>query len=338
MALQLRRLTDPDRTEVMDTRRRRVASFTDGATTVTSSGPRRRFSEPAAADAVTHAVWVRTLPKPFTGAVDEAWLTAALQANELRVPDVLAIAMQYVSGAAAVLDGPLQIAGDAEYGPLVDGAREEGADFNDYLGVPWTYADAVDRPETRQFRCLDCSGFVRMVWGYRHSLPGQPRRDRVPLTLAPASSRRAMPRRAFEIFQSAPGVVTIEDDGGQVQDLSALAVGDLVFFDADDGDGPQLDHVGIYLGVDAAGITVSSRAARAPTVRRWATTAASPSSTGPAFTRGRSAPPDVCNACRLATPSRPRHRAAEPAGCDRRFAASRRATWRQQSCCRARRG
>ena len=162
-----------------------MARFTDGATTVTSSGPRRRFSEPTAADAVTHAVWVRTLPKPFTGAVDEAWLTAALQANALRVPDVLAIAMQYVSGAAAVLDGPLQIAGDAEYGPLVDGKREEGADFNDYLGVTWTYADAVDRPETRQFRCLDCSGFVRMVWGYRHSLPGQPRRDRVPLTLAP---------------------------------------------------------------------------------------------------------------------------------------------------------
>ena len=269
MALQLRRLTNPDRTEVTDTRRRWLARFTDGATTVTSSGPRRRFSEPTAADAVTHAVWVRTLPKPFTGAVDEAWLTAALQANALRVPDVLAIAMQYVSGAAAVLDGPLQIAGDAEYGPLVDGTREEGADFNDYLGVPWTYADAVDRPETRQFRCLDCSGFVRMVWGYRHSLPGQPRRDRVPLTLAPTSSRRAMPRRAFEIFQSAPGVVTIENDGGQVQDLSALAVGDLVFFDADDGDGPQLDHVGMYLGVDAGGhhrFISSRKGANGPTL------------------------------------------------------------------------
>ena len=235
MALQVRRLTNPDRTEITDTRRRWMARFTDGATTVTSSGPRRRFSEPTAADAVTHTVWVRTLPKPFTGTVDEAWLTAALQANALRVPDVLAIAMQYIRGAAALLDGPLQIAGDAEYGPLVNGKREEGADFNDYLGVTWTYADAVDPPETRQFRSLDCSGFVRMVWGYRHSLPGQPRRDRVPLTLAPTSSRRAMPRRAFEICQSAPGVVTIANDGGQVQDLSALAVGDLVFFDADDG-------------------------------------------------------------------------------------------------------
>ena len=270
---------------------------------MTSSGPRRRFSEPTAADAVTHTVWVRTLPKPFTGTVDEAWLTAAVQANALRVPDVLAIAMQYIRGAAALLDGPLQIAGDAEYGPLVNGERKEGADFNDYLGVTWTYADAVDPPETRQFRSLDCSGFVRMIWGYRHSLPGQPRRDRVPLTLAPTSSRRAMPRRAFEICQSAPGVVTIENDGGQVQDLSALAVGDLVFFDADEDDGPQLDHVGIYLGSTQAGITASSRAARARTVQRWATTVASPSSTGPASTRPRSARPGVSD------------RATAPSGC-----------------------
>ena len=151
----------------------------------------------------------------------------------------------------------------------MDGRREEGADFNDYLGVPWTYADAVDRPETRQFRCLDCSGFVRMVWGYRHSLPGQARRDRVPLTLAPASSRRAMPRRAFEIFESAPGVVTIENDGGQVQDLSVLAVGDLVFFDADAGDGPRLDHVGMYFGMDAGGhhrFISSRKGANGPTL------------------------------------------------------------------------
>ena len=91
MALQVRRLTNPDRTEITDSRRRWLARFTDGATTVTSSGPRRRFSEPTAADAVTHTVWVRTLPRPFTGIVDEAWLTAALQANALRVPDVLAI-------------------------------------------------------------------------------------------------------------------------------------------------------------------------------------------------------------------------------------------------------
>jgi hypothetical protein len=269
MALQVRRITNPDRTEVTDTRRRWLARFTDGATTVTSSGPRRRFSEPTAADAVTHTLWVRTLPKPFTGTMDEAWLTAAMQANALRVPDVLALAMQYIRGAAAVLDGPLQIAGDAEYGPLVNGKRKEGADFNDYLGVTWTYADEVDRPETRQFRSLDCSGLVRMVFGYRHSLPGQPRRDRVPLTLAPTSSRRAMPRRAFQICQSAPGVVTIANDGGQVQDLSPLGVGDLVFFDADAEDGPQIDHVGIYLGVDAGGhhrFISSRKSANGPTL------------------------------------------------------------------------
>ena len=268
MAFQYRQRSGPGRTEVTDGQQRWAARFTDGATTVTLRGPRRTFREVTAGDAVTHGVWVRTLPRPFAGAVDEAWLTAALQANAQRVPDVLAMAMQYVSGAAAILDGPLQIAGDAAYGPLVDGAREEGADFNDYLGVAWTYADRVDPPETRQFRCLDCSGYVRMVWGYRHSLPGQPRRDRVPLALTPTNARRAMPRRAFEIYASAPGVVTIPDSGVQA-DASLLGVGDLVFFDADSGDGTQLDHVGIYLGVDAGGhhrFISSRKGANGPTL------------------------------------------------------------------------
>jgi hypothetical protein len=47
---------------------------------------------------------------------------------------MLAIAMQYIKGQPALMDGTLQIAGDASYGPLVDGQRQEGADFNDYLG------------------------------------------------------------------------------------------------------------------------------------------------------------------------------------------------------------
>jgi hypothetical protein len=269
MALQIRRLRNPDRTEVTDGPRRWMARFTDGATTVASRGPRRTFNEASAGHAVIHGVWVRTLPKPFAGVVDEAWLTATLQANAHRVPDVLAMAMQYIDGAAAVVDGALQIAGHAEYGALVDGMREEGADFNDYLGVPWTYADRVDPPETRQFRCLDCSGFVRMIWGYRHSLPGQPRRDRVPLTLTPTASRRAMPRRAFEIYASAPGIVTILDDGVRPTDLSPLEAGDLVFFDADDGDGTQLDHVGMFLGVDGGGhhrFISSRKGANGPTL------------------------------------------------------------------------
>jgi len=45
-----------------------------------------------------HATWVRTLPAPFDGQLDETWLRCALEANQEEIPDVLAIAMQYVKG------------------------------------------------------------------------------------------------------------------------------------------------------------------------------------------------------------------------------------------------
>src|SRR5215831_16510580 len=173
MKIQSQRLTNPDRLRVRNDKRKWLATLTDGAYTVTLSGPRRTFQEPAAADDVTHSVWVRTLPRPFGGKPDTTWLTYALQANSKRIPDVLAIAMEYIAEAPAIFDGDLQIAGDAAYGPLIDGKREEGSDFNDYLGIQWQYPEQVDKPEKRQFGCLDCSGFVRMVWGYRHHLQGR---------------------------------------------------------------------------------------------------------------------------------------------------------------------
>jgi hypothetical protein len=45
----------------------------------------------------------------------------------------------------------------------------------------------------------------------------------------------------------------VPDAGAQVTDFGALDIGDLGFFDADAGDGPQLDHAGMYLGVDREG-------------------------------------------------------------------------------------
>jgi len=251
MKLRTRRLTKPDRTEVSDSQKKWLATLTDGAYTVTLRGPRRTFAERTAADAVTHSIWVRTLPKPFDGNPDTGWLTYAVQANTNKVPDVLAIAMQYIARAPAIFDGSLQIAGDAAYGPLINGEREEGSDFNDYLGIAWVYADEVDNPEQRQFRCLDCSGFVRMVWGYRHHLPGRHYLDTVPLALKPSQRRRGIPRHSFEIYDASPGIITIENTGIQVKDLSPVDVGDLVFFDADPKDGTRLDHVGIYFGLDA---------------------------------------------------------------------------------------
>ena len=244
-----RHLLEPDRVEVRDTDYRILATFTNGAYTVVLAGPRRKFDEGKAS--VAHAKWVRTCPVPFEGKVDHAWLERALAANVARVPDVLAIAMQYIRDAPPIVEGELQIAGDARYGPGTEENRQEGSDFNDYLGVTWMYPDEPDDPpEPEQFRCLDCSGYIRMIWGYRHKLPGAGYEDRVPLSFASKSDHSRIPRRAYQIYKSGPGVIIIPR-GEQVTDFSRLGIGDLVFFDADTEDGPQIDHVGMYLGRDA---------------------------------------------------------------------------------------
>jgi hypothetical protein len=240
---QYQRLSDPGRTVVADAAGTWLATFSDGAYTATLAGPERTFAEPSAVHPVVTTVWVRVLPAPFDGTVDEAWLGVALADTS---PDIFALAMQYVHGAPPVFDDQgLKIGGEAQYGPLrPNGTREEGGDFNDYLGIPWRYGDHVDRPERSQANSLDCSGFMRMVWGYRAGLP---------LTLAPDGDGAALPRHSFELLADAPGVVVIPDTGAQVTDFSRLAPGDLVFFDADPGDGPQIDHVGMYLGTDTGG-------------------------------------------------------------------------------------
>jgi len=78
-----------------------------------------------------------------------------------------------------------------------------------------------------------------------------------------------MPRRAFEIYEAGPGVVIVPNTGIQVNEFSDLAVGDLVFFDADASDGTRIDHVGMYLGVDAGGhhrFISSRKGANGPTL------------------------------------------------------------------------
>jgi cell wall-associated NlpC family hydrolase len=52
---------------------------------------------------------------------------------------------------------------------------------------------------------------------------------------------------------SAPGVVTVPNTGKQVTSFAKLSPGDLVFFDVSTDDGTRIDHVGMYLGVDAGG-------------------------------------------------------------------------------------
>jgi hypothetical protein len=237
------RLTDPDRTVVTNGTGHWLATFTDKAYTVTLLGAERTFSNLNAKHPVTINVWVRVLPAPFGGKVDESWLSQALQDKS---PDVLAVAMQYVTGAPPVTDNTgLQIAGQATYGPIkADDTREEGGDFNDYLGIAWKFGTHTHQPKSDFFHSLDCSGFMRMVWGYRENLP---------LTYTP-NDGMSLPRHSWDMLASAPGVVIIPDTETQVMDFSRLATGDLVFFHArkEDHD-PQIDHVGIYLGKDTGG-------------------------------------------------------------------------------------
>lgn len=247
-----------------------VASLTLGAHTVALAGPERTFRETGLRHSVTHGVWIRSLPRPFDGVVDLSWVRSALAANRAGVPDVLAMALQYVRGAPAILDGNMQIAGDSKYGPVKKGKRQEGSDFNDYLGLTWSYAEGLtDFPERAQFRCLDCSGFMRMIWGFRSCMEGYAYEGTIPLSYKPLEDRCAIPRRANEIFEFAPGVIVVPNCGERPDDYCELSIGDLVFFDADTGDGPRLDHVGMYLGRDEAGHDrfISSRKTRnGPTI------------------------------------------------------------------------
>jgi hypothetical protein len=67
--------------------------------------------------------------------------------------------------------------------------------------------------------------------------------------------------------------VPITPNGGvQVTDFSRLGVGDLAFFDADAEDGVQIDHVGMYLGIDANDryrLISSRKGADGPTLRAY---------------------------------------------------------------------
>ncbi len=187
---------------------------------------------------MTTTTWVHLLPHPFDGVVYHTWLTARLADS---IDDLLELAHQYTTGAGTGTTprGP-QIADDGSYGPLLpDGSREEGSDFNDHLGVPWSYGSWVDAPEPEQFGAVDCSGYVRKVLSHRSGLP---------VTLQPEGV--ALPRRAVHMAESASGVVVIADAGRRPMSTSALLSGDLLFFDASTDDGTLVDHVAIYLGAD----------------------------------------------------------------------------------------
>lgn len=226
---------------------------------------------------VTHSTWVRVLPSVFAGWDNSVrdWLRGAVVDTS---PDVLARAMSYVTGAVPVLDPQYgagrQVMGQARYGPEdPDGSRVEGADWNDYIRTTGHYPALAtptdDINELAQQFCLDCSGFVRMVYGYWGGIP---------MSLQDSADLNGvnLPRRSVQIGPSGPGVLIAAGafDGAGVNvppPLAGLRIGDVVSFDADSADnvaGEESgdvevtdDHVGIYLGDDGAGnrLYISSR-------------------------------------------------------------------------------
>lgn len=202
----------------------------------------------AAPPTVTHRDWVRVLPAPFDG----NW-TAALE-ERIRgwagstAPDVFAHAAMFLADAPHVTSAALgaPVLGEAGYGPLIaDGTRREGADFHEYMGLPWTFPDGTvtPAPSAQWHNNLDCSGYVRMVYGHHMG---------VPLGAGADTTGTVLPRRSRDIAAHAPGVRIAHDDA-QPPAVSGIQPGDLVLFDADTGDGTDVDHVGIHLGTDQNG-------------------------------------------------------------------------------------
>ncbi|HEY3482699.1 MAG TPA: hypothetical protein VGL02_27755, partial [Streptomyces sp.] len=225
---QYERLAAPGRTVVRDAAGSVLGTFTDGARTALLTGPARTWSEPRTTTATVHSTaWVRLMPTAWkegreTSAWFRAWFPKTLAD---RSPDVLGTAFEYGDGAPdRRKDDGLRYAGDAAFGPRVPGEsqtsfhyRDEKSDFYDYLGIPWTFPDGTHQtPEKARYGDVDCSGFMRLVWGYRNGYP-------MHTTNTPGIG---LPRRAYAIAAYAPGVLLIPDTKQQPTDLSVLQPGD----------------------------------------------------------------------------------------------------------------
>jgi cell wall-associated NlpC family hydrolase len=226
-----------------------VATFTDGARTVALTGPARTFTEPRFTKAsIATTTWVRLAPQEWTAGAEKAawfgpWFEAAKQDKS---PDMFEVAMQYADGSAAEKNAEgVRFRGDAIFGPVAPTgyARLEQSDFFDYLGISWPFPDAGrKRPKPDHTGALDCSGFVRMVYGFRLGYPLRGTNDAGP----------GLPRRAFAIADRGPGIALIPNTRTRVTAYDALQPGDLVFFEVEGGP-DELDHTGIYLGIDQDG-------------------------------------------------------------------------------------
>lgn len=116
------RLSGPERTVVRDGAGAVLAVLTDKARTAVLAGPVRTFAEPATTTATLATdSWVRLLPQPWTaGAERETWFRTWFQQSlGSTTDDVLAIATQYMGGAAPEKDAKgVRYRGDASFGPI----------------------------------------------------------------------------------------------------------------------------------------------------------------------------------------------------------------------------
>lgn len=201
------RLNDPARSVLRDAKGAVIATFTDGARAATLKGASRTFTEPAnTSTKVITDDWVRLMPEPWTkGAQNQQWYKDWFkQYYGSEEDDIFAIAFQYVQGAPLKKDAAgVPYRGDAVFGPYkangVD--RLEQNDFYDYLGIPYTFRNGTTMPPRKErYRALDCSGFMRMVWGYRARYP----------LMATDKSGDGLPRSANGMARSKVGVDIIK--------------------------------------------------------------------------------------------------------------------------------
>jgi cell wall-associated NlpC family hydrolase len=257
------RLNDPARSVLRDAKGAVIATFTDGARTATLKGQSRTFSEPVnTSTKVVTDDWVRLMPEPWTkGAQNQQWFKDWFKEYYgSQEDDIFAIAFQYVQGGPVKKDSAgVPYAGDAVFGPYkADGVdRLEQNDFYDYLGIPYTFRNGTTMDARKErYRALDCSGFMRMVWGYR---------SRYPL-MATDTLGDGLPRSANGMARSKVGVDIIKLRGPapwytRPTNIDMLQPGDLLFFKMDHRTADHIDHVALYLGLDTEGhkVFVSSR-------------------------------------------------------------------------------
>ncbi|WP_411088961.1 C40 family peptidase [Streptomyces sp. 061-3] len=268
------RLQNPDRTLLRGADGEVLASFTDGARTATLTGPSRTFTEPATTKSrVVTEDWVRLMPYQWKkGAEKEKWFKDWFKEFfGSEEDDLFAMAFQYVDQAPVKKDDEgVPYAGDANFGPINPNGspgndyRLEESDFFDYLGMPYTFRNGTTmQPRPERARSMDCSGFIRTVFGYRARYP----------LMATDTLGDGLPRTANGMARSDRGTDIIELKGitpaDRPKNIDVLQPGDLVFFKLDQRTKQRLDHVGLYLGHDTDGhkIFVSSREeANGPTI------------------------------------------------------------------------